>query len=98
MKYITCSLKCGALLEKEILGLDRRQRLLLFWEISYCFGVDSILEEVAGFSPLWFPRGKLFVYLVSCDVLIDVLVILSVKRSYDHNASLIDENLTWYQS
>ena len=35
----------------------------------YCFGVDSISEEVAGFSPLRFPRGKLFVSLVSCDVL-----------------------------
>ena len=42
---------------------------------SYCFGVlpfcvDSIFEEVAGFSPLWFLRGKLFVSLVSCYVLI----------------------------
>ena len=53
------------------------------WEISYCFGADFISKEVAGFSPLWFPRGKLFVSLVSCDVLmfIAVLVILSVKRS-----------------
>ena len=30
------------------------------WDITYCFGifyfgVDSIFEEVAGFSPLWFP-------------------------------------------
>ena len=38
-------------------------------EISYCFGVDFISKEVARFSPLWFPRGKLFVSLVSCDVL-----------------------------
>ena len=22
------------------------------------FGADSISEEVAGFSPLWFPQGK----------------------------------------
>ena len=41
---------------------------------SYCFlvlpfCVDSISEEVAGFSPLWFPQVKLFVSLVSCDVL-----------------------------
>ena len=55
---------------------------------SYCFGVlpfgaDSISKEVAGFSHLWFPRGKFFVSLVSCDVLMFtvVLVILSVKRS-----------------
>ena len=47
------------------------------------FGTDFISKKVAGFSPLWFPRGKLFVSLVSCDVLmfIAVLVILSVKRS-----------------
>ena len=37
---------------------------------SYCFGADSISEEVAGFSPLWFPRGKFFVSLVSFDVLV----------------------------
>ena len=49
---------------------------------SYCFlvlpfCVDSISEEVAGFSPLWFPRGKLFVSLVSCFIV--VYVSLSVK-------------------
>ena len=32
---------------------------------AFTFGVDSISEEVAGFSPSWFPRGKLFVSLVS---------------------------------
>ena len=74
MKYITLSLKCGALVRKEILGLDRRRRLLLSGVHLtvlgfYCFGADSISEEVAGFSPLWFPGGKLFVSLVSCDVL-----------------------------
>ena len=72
--YMTHLLKCGALVRKEILGLDRRRRLLLsVVHLTvlgfYCFGVDSISEEVAGFSPLWFPRGKLFVSLVSCDVL-----------------------------
>ena len=63
----------------NILGLEGHY----CWEISYCFGVDFISKEVAGFSPLWFPGGKLFVSLVSCDVLmfIVVLVILSVKRS-----------------
>ena len=30
-------------------------------------GVHSISEEVAGFSPLWFPRGKLIVSLLSFD-------------------------------
>ena len=35
----------------------------------YYFGADSISKEVVRFSPLWFPRGKIFVSLVSCDVL-----------------------------
>ena len=30
-------------------------------------GAHSIFEEIAGFSPLRFPRGKLFASLVSCD-------------------------------
>ena len=34
---------------------------------TFAIGAHSISEEVAGFSPLWFPRGKLFVSLVSCD-------------------------------
>ena len=42
--------------------------ILLFLGFYY-FGADSISEEVVGFYPLWFPRGKLFVSLVSCDVL-----------------------------
>ena len=37
--------------------------------LGFTFGFDSISEEVVGFSPLWFPRGKHFVSLVSCDVL-----------------------------
>ena len=46
--------------------------------LGFTFGADSISEEVVGFSPLWFPHGKFFVYLVSC-VFIVVHVILSVK-------------------
>ena len=58
----------------EALSVRERERLLLLGDHLivlgfYCFGADSISEEVAGFSPLWFPRGKLFVSLVSCDVL-----------------------------
>ena len=40
---------------------------------GFTFGVDSISEEVAGFSPLWFPRGKLFVSLVSYVLLLCML-------------------------
>ena len=33
---------------------------------TFAIGAHSIFEEVAGFSPLWFRRGKLFVSLVYC--------------------------------
>ena len=44
------------------MGLDKKKvtivgRSLTVW-VFYYFGADSISEEVAGFSPLWFPRGK----------------------------------------
>ena len=46
------------------------------------FGVDFISEEVAGFSPLWFPRGKLFVSLVSFVLLLCILFSqLNILRS-----------------
>ena len=32
----------------------------------FTFGADSISEEVAEFSSLWFPGGKIFMSLVSC--------------------------------
>ena len=40
---------------------------------GFTFGADSISEEVARFSPLWLPRGKLFVSLVSCVLLLCML-------------------------
>ena len=33
-----------------------RESILLFCGFTFC--VDSITEEVAGFSHLWFPQGK----------------------------------------
>ena len=41
--------------------------------LSFTFGADSMFEEVAGFSPLWFPRGKFFLSLVSCLLLLCML-------------------------
>ena len=41
--------------------------------LGFTFGVDSISEEVAGFSPLWFPQAKFFVFLVSCVLLLCML-------------------------
>ena len=63
----------------EVVGT--RERLLLSRDhltiLGFTFSVDSISEEVVGFSPLWFPRGKLFVSCLLC--FIAVHVILSVK-------------------
>ena len=59
--------------EGNTLGLDKKKTTAVgsasccFLVLPFC--VDSIFEEVAGFSPLWLPREKLFVSLVSCDVL-----------------------------
>ena len=62
-------------MRKEKLSQCERERLQLSGDHLtvlgfYLFGVDSISEEVAVFSPLWFPRGKFFVSLVSCVVLV----------------------------
>ena len=54
--------------EGNTLGLDKKKTTAI-GSAYYCFGTDSISEEVVGFSPLWFPREKLFVSLVSCDML-----------------------------
>ena len=52
-------------------GTSERDHLLkiifMFSSFTFAIGAYSISEEVAGFSPLLFPQGKLFVSLVSCD-------------------------------
>ena len=65
------TLKCSAYLRKEkILGLDKKKFTAVGRSLTifgfYCFGADSISEEVAGFSPLWFPRGKHCVHCLLC--------------------------------
>ena len=39
----------------------------MYLGFTFAFGAHSISKEVMGFSPLWFPRGKFFVSIVSCD-------------------------------
>ena len=43
--------------KKNLLGLERKRLLLSGYHLTVfgalLFGVDSIFEEVAGFSPLW---------------------------------------------
>ena len=50
-----------------------------FWGLTSCG--DSILEEVAGFSPFMVSPRKIFVSLVMYLCFIAMLSILSVKRS-----------------
>ena len=60
---------------------------------NVAIGAHSISEEVAGFSPLWFPRGKFF--LLSLVIIVVHLILLDkILRSYCLN----DKNLTWFQS
>ena len=54
--------------EREEAGIRERdyccQEIVLLF-LGFTFGADSISKEVAVFAPLWFPRGKFFVSLVS---------------------------------
>ena len=63
--------------ERRSAGTSERDQLskivFMFSGFNFATGAHSIFEEVAGFSPLWFPRGKFFVSLVSCDLLLCML-------------------------
>ena len=41
--------------------------IFMFLGFTVAIGAHSIYDEVVGFFVLWFPRGKFFVSLVSCD-------------------------------
>ena len=43
---------------------------------GFTFCAHSISEEVAGFSPLWFPRGKFSVSLVLCFIVVHVILLV----------------------
>ena len=51
----------GCMSEREEVGIRERDyccREIILLFLGFNFGVDSISKEFAGFSPLWFPRGK----------------------------------------
>ena len=52
--------------EREIEAVEI---IFMFSGFTAAIGAHSISEEVVGFSSLWFPRGKLFVSLISCVLL-----------------------------
>ena len=66
---------------RELLGQERDYccQDIIFMFSGFIFGVDSISDEVAGFSPLWFPRGKFFMYLV-----IIVMHVILLDNILDH--------------
>ena len=52
--------------EREIEAMDI---IFMFLGFNTTIGAHSISEEVAGFSPLWFPRGKFCVSCLLCLLL-----------------------------
>ena len=56
-------------MEKNLLGLERKRLLLSVDHLTilgFTFGVNSISEEVAGFSPFMVSPRKNTVFIVSC--------------------------------
>ena len=57
--------------------MREREQLWISYFLSLGFtaaiGAHSLSEQVAGFSPLWFPQGKLYMSLVSYDFLMCML-------------------------
>ena len=67
-------------MKKMLLGIERKRLLLSGYHLivfgALLFFVDSIFDEVAGFSPLWFPRGK---YLCSLSHMFDYCACYSLS-------------------
>ena len=67
-------------MREKKLGLERERdyccQEIIFVSLGFTFGDDSIFEEVARFSPLWFPRGK---SLCSLSLVIDYCACYSLK-------------------
>ena len=63
--------------EEKLSQCEREKKLwrsyFLFSGFTATIGAHYISEEVVGFSPLWFPRGKFFVSLISCVLLMCML-------------------------
>ena len=45
--------------------------IFMFLGFTFAIGAHSISEEVVGFSPLWFPRGKSLCLLSLSDKILD---------------------------
>ena len=62
-------------MKEKLLGQEKDYccQDIIFMFLGFDFDVDSISKEFVGFSPLWFPQGKFFVFLVSCVLLMCML-------------------------
>ena len=69
---------------------------IIFMSLGFtaAIGAHSVSEEVAGFSPLWFPRGKSLCLLSLVIIVVHVILSDKILRSYCLN----DKNPTLYQS
>ena len=98
--YHTHTHSLGHMSERgESLSSEREREQL--WKSSFMslgftatIGAHSISEEVARFSPLWFPRGKSLFLLSLVIIVVHVILSDKILRSYCLN----DKNITWYQS
>ena len=59
---------------------------------TFSIGAHSISEEVALFSPLWFPRGTNLSLLSLVIIVVHVILSDKILISYCLN----DKNITWY--
>ena len=62
----------------------------MFFGFTFAISAHSISKEVAGFSPLWFPRGKTLCRLYLVIIVVHVILSDKILRSYCLN----DKNLT----
>ena len=60
--------------------------------LGFTFGANFISEEVAGFSPLWFPEENYLCLLSLLIIVVHVILSDKILRSYCLN----DKNITWY--
>ena len=81
--------------EEKLSQVREREQL---WRSSFlslgftaAFGAHSISEEVARFSPLWFPEENYLCLLSIVFIVVHVILSDKILRSY----CLTDKNITW---
>ena len=69
---------------EKFLGQERDYyyREIIFMFLGFTFGADSIFEEAAMFSPLWFPQGKYLCLLSLVFIVVHVILSDKILRSY----------------